>query len=54
VTRVLDMDKHHVWYEQCPNCGGLWLDAGEFRQFKENFRERNFLRRARERLGFQR
>lgn len=50
MTRILDMDEYDVWYEQCPRCGGLWLDAGEFRQFKENFRARNFFDRARQHL----
>ncbi|NJL00843.1 MAG: zf-TFIIB domain-containing protein [Spirulinaceae cyanobacterium RM2_2_10] len=52
MTHILDLDEHSLWYEQCPRCGGLWLDAGEFRQFKENFRDRSFLGRARQRLGF--
>ena len=25
----------HIHYEQCSICGGLYLDAGEFRDFKE-------------------
>ncbi|MDY6783766.1 MAG: zf-TFIIB domain-containing protein [Cyanobacteriota bacterium] len=40
MMRMLDLDRHKIWYECCPKCGGMWLDAGEFRQFKQNFRSR--------------
>lgn len=38
---VLDIDEYSIWYEKCPNCSGVWLDAGEFRQYKGNFRRRS-------------
>ncbi len=51
MTRILDLDEYSIWYEQCPCCGGTWFDAGEFRQFKENFRDRSLLGRARQLLS---
>lgn len=24
----------HIWYERCPQCGGLFFDAGEFTDLK--------------------
>jgi Zn-finger nucleic acid-binding protein len=29
-----DERQAHIWYESCPNCDGLWLDAGEFTDLK--------------------
>jgi uncharacterized protein len=43
--RMLDLDQYSIWYECCPKCQGIWLDAGEFKQFKQNFQPR-FLQRA--------
>jgi Zn-finger nucleic acid-binding protein len=43
MIRMLDIDEYNLWYEKCLNCGGIWLDAGEFKQFKRNFRTNNFL-----------
>lgn len=45
MNRLLDMDQYPVWYEQCPKCYGIWLDAGEFNQFKQNFRSNSLLGR---------
>lgn len=41
MIQMLDIDKYQLWYEKCPHCQGIWLDAGEFRQFKRNFQSRN-------------
>ena len=32
--KVSDPDQPHIWYEVCPNCEGIWLDAGEFTDLK--------------------
>lgn len=40
MMRMLDLDRHKIWYECCLKCQGMWLDAGEFKQFKENFRSK--------------
>ncbi|MBN1788610.1 MAG: zf-TFIIB domain-containing protein [Sedimentisphaerales bacterium] len=29
--------KHKVAVDECPNCGGIWLDAGELRQIRSLF-----------------
>ncbi len=29
-----DEDQRHVWFEQCEECGGIFLDAGEFTDLK--------------------
>lgn len=50
LRRMLDIDRHSIWYERCPQCSGIWLDAGEFSQFKQNFRENRLLSRARSAL----
>lgn len=50
--RMLDIDRYSIWYEQCPKCQGIWLDAGEFKQFKQNFSTDNFLRRAKNAFRF--
>jgi Zn-finger nucleic acid-binding protein len=47
LRRMLDIDLYSIWYEQCLKCRGIWLDAGEFSKFKQNFREKGLLNRAR-------
>lgn len=47
LRRMLDIDRYSIWYERCPQCSGIWLDAGEFSKFKQNFRSRSLLNRAR-------
>ncbi len=37
MIQIVDIDKERLWYEKCPDCQGIWLDAGEFIQFKRNF-----------------
>ena len=29
-----DLKQQHIWYEECPACGGIFLDAGEFTDLK--------------------
>jgi Zn-finger nucleic acid-binding protein len=38
MMQILDIDVYTLWYEKCIKCLGVWLDAGEFRKFKQNFR----------------
>ncbi|NEP56413.1 MAG: zf-TFIIB domain-containing protein [Symploca sp. SIO2G7] len=45
--RMVDIDQYSIWYEKCPACHGVWLDAGEFKQFKDNFRSKGILAQAR-------
>lgn len=48
MTRMLDIDQHCIWYEICPKCHGVWLDAGEFTKFKDNFKPKGVLERFRQ------
>lgn len=47
MTRMVDIDQHCIWYEKCPSCHGVWLDAGEFKNFKDNFNRQGLLGQAR-------
>ena len=31
MTRMVDNDQPHIWFESCPSCNGRFFDAGEFR-----------------------
>ncbi len=33
---MVDKDQFHILYESCPYCFGVFFDAGEFRDLKEN------------------
>jgi Zn-finger nucleic acid-binding protein len=35
MIRMVDHQQPHIWYESCPVCFGVYLDAGEFREQKE-------------------
>jgi Zn-finger nucleic acid-binding protein len=35
LTRMVDNDQPHIWFEQCPSCNGRFFDAGEFRDLSE-------------------
>jgi uncharacterized protein len=35
MLRMVDNRQPHIWYESCPVCYGMFFDAGEFRDFKE-------------------
>ena len=34
MIRMVDKNHHHIWYEACATCYGVFLDAGEFRDMK--------------------
>lgn len=36
MVRMVDAEQSHIWYESCSVCGGVFLDAGEFRDFKNH------------------
>lgn len=35
MTKMVDLKQPHIWYEKCPVCYGIWFDAGEFKDYKE-------------------
>lgn len=35
MTKMVDLNQSHIWYEKCPVCYGIWFDAGEFKDYKE-------------------
>lgn len=35
MTRMVDLKQSHIWYEKCPVCYGVFLDAGEFKDYKK-------------------
>lgn len=35
MLHVHDVQQHHVGYETCPACGGVYLDAGELKDLSE-------------------
>lgn len=34
MVRMVDPEQPHLWYETCSTCGGVYFDAGEFRDYK--------------------
>ena len=36
MIRMVDTDQRHIWIESCSVCHGVFFDAGEFRDLKEN------------------
>jgi len=36
MVRMVDRNQPHIWYESCSTCGGLFFDAGEFRDLKDH------------------
>jgi Zn-finger nucleic acid-binding protein len=36
MLRMVDAEQPHIWYETCDECGGSFLDAGEFRELKQH------------------
>ena len=36
MIRMVDKDQHHIWYEACSTCYGVFFDAGEFKDYKED------------------
>jgi Zn-finger nucleic acid-binding protein len=35
MTKMVDLQQPHIRYEKCPVCYGVWFDAGEFKDYKE-------------------
>ncbi len=35
MTRIADVRQPHLRYESCPVCHGVFFDAGEFRDYKQ-------------------
>lgn len=35
MTKMVDLNQSHIRYEKCPVCYGIWFDAGEFKDYKE-------------------
>ena len=35
MIRMVDKDQPHIWYEACANCYGVFFDAGEFTDYKQ-------------------
>jgi len=35
MIRMVDGRQPHIWFEACKVCGGVFFDAGEFRDYKE-------------------
>jgi hypothetical protein len=34
LDKSYDETQTHIWFETCPTCGGIFLDAGEFTDLK--------------------
>ena len=34
MIKMVDRDHHHIWYEGCTSCYGVYFDAGEFTDYK--------------------
>ena len=34
MDKVADEQQTHIWYERCPDCSGIYFDAGEFTDWK--------------------
>ena len=34
MIRMVDAEQPHIWYESCGSCGGVYFDAGEFRDLR--------------------
>jgi Zn-finger nucleic acid-binding protein len=34
MDKTMDEKQFHIWYETCGQCGGIYLDAGEFTDLK--------------------
>jgi len=35
LIRMVDPRQHHLWFESCKVCHGVFFDAGEFKDYKE-------------------
>ena len=36
MVKMVDHNQRHIWYETCHSCFGVFFDAGEFRDYKED------------------
>lgn len=48
---LVERVQHDVTVDECPSCGGLWLDKGEFEHIAGRDQEGYFGRLLRDRLG---
>jgi Zn-finger nucleic acid-binding protein len=35
MIRMVDKNQLHIWFESCTKCYGIFFDAGEFKDYKE-------------------
>ena len=35
LTRMVDNDQPHIWFEACPSCNGRFFDAGEYKDLAD-------------------
>ncbi len=35
MLRMVDPGQSHLWFESCPQCYGVFFDAGEFRDYRD-------------------
>jgi Zn-finger nucleic acid-binding protein len=35
MIRMVDAGQRHIYYESCPMCFGVYFDAGEFKDYKD-------------------
>ena len=50
-AKLVERAHHDITVDECPSCGGLWLDKGEFEHIAGREREGWFGRLLRDRLG---
>ncbi|MBI1375368.1 MAG: hypothetical protein GC159_21845 [Phycisphaera sp.] len=36
MIRMVDPAQHHIWFDSCYSCGGVFFDAGEFTDYKHH------------------
>lgn len=36
LKKMVYLHQSHTFYEKCPDCHGIWFDAGEFKTFKQS------------------
>jgi Zn-finger nucleic acid-binding protein len=49
MVRMVDRAQPSLWFESCPLCFGVFFDAGEFKDFREESVQNLFVRRRRHR-----
>ena len=49
MVRMVDRAQPSLWFESCPLCFGVFFDAGEFTNFREENVRNLFVRRRRQR-----